>query len=114
MIDPRHVRQVLLPQIGEAGQARIAAGTAVVASRGFAGDVEARYLAGAGVGALVVADADIAAAARDVDPRVRVEVRATEAPASFDFGARDPVAREAALGAWRAVASLRRLVAGAP
>jgi hypothetical protein len=94
MSDSRHARQVILPEIGEAGQARIEAGSAVV-DAGRSGEIEALYLAGAGVGRIVVADAASASDARGAAP----------------FDVRDEAARDVALGAWRALATLRALVA---
>jgi hypothetical protein len=112
----RHVRQVILPEIGEAGQARLASATAVVAASGVAGEIEARYLAGAGVGHVVVADEAIAAAANEVDPGVRVEVGGFDVSRiAHDwppFDARDASAREVALGAWRALRAMRAVVRG--
>lgn len=46
-LDPRFARQARLPEVGEAGQARIAAYTAEIES-GYVGDVAALYLARAG------------------------------------------------------------------
>jgi hypothetical protein len=49
MADPaRFVRQVLLPEIGEAGQARIAATVASVDGEGLAHEVATLYARGAG------------------------------------------------------------------
>ena len=115
MSKPRHSRQVRLAEIGEEGQARIQATTAHVEAEGLAGAIEARYLAGAGVGRIAVVSEVIGAAARAVDASVqivaeaRVDLRLGEPPA---FGVNDPVAREVAIGAWRALAHLRRAALG--
>ena len=116
MIGSRHVRQVLLAEIGEVGQARLASGSATVDVGGAAGDIEVRYLAGAGVGRIVVADALTADAARAIDPVARVEIDPHTRPVRGDaphatFGIRDPAARDVALGAWRALDTLRTLLA---
>ncbi len=47
MSDPRTLRQRLVAEIGEAGQARIGAARVVVAGEGPAAEVERRYLEGA-------------------------------------------------------------------
>jgi hypothetical protein len=110
---PRHTRQVRLAEIGEVGQERIEATTAYVDDEGIAGTLEARYLAGAGVGKIATASPGIADAARAVDPNVhliegaRVRLGHGEPP---PFGIKDPVALEVARGAWRALAHVRRAV----
>jgi hypothetical protein len=95
-----------------------------VRSAGLAGEVEARYLAGAGVGSLVVLDDDIARAARSVNTRATVRTAAEHDrdlaphPAAGTPG-EDPAwaealstpARDVALGAHRALVSLRRALA---
>jgi adenylyltransferase/sulfurtransferase len=55
----RYHRQVLLPQIGPAGQARLAAARVLVAGCGALGSVVAEQLARAGVGSLVLVDRDV-------------------------------------------------------
>src|SRR5213080_3187977 len=54
----RYNRQVLLPFIGEEGQKKICASTAVVAGCGALGTVIANVLARSGVGRLKVIDRD--------------------------------------------------------
>lgn len=111
MSDARHTRQVRLAEVGDAGQARIAATTAHVEAEGLAGVVEARYLAGAGVVKIATPIDAVGDAARAVDARVeivpppRVHLGSGEPPA---FAFRDPVARDVALGAWRALVHVRR------
>jgi hypothetical protein len=84
----RFTRQVKLAEIGRRGQAKIEAATAV-SSAGFAGWVEARYLAAAGVGNVQDGTHEL------VDAR---------------FDGLDPAAREVALGAHAAVVTLMKLV----
>jgi len=113
----RHDRQSRLAGVGAAGQQRIAAALVDVQADGLAGEVAARYLAGAGVGRLHVRDRALAQAAASVDPSVRVEVGASPAPAatagpSTDElpGFRDPSARDVARGAREALRALRGLL----
>ena len=109
----RHSRQIRLSEVGEEGQARIAATTAVVDGEGLVGAVETRYLAGAGVGRIATTSAFIADAARAADASIqimneaRVKLGHGSPPA---FGIQDPAAQDVALGAWRALAHLRRAV----
>ena len=110
MSRPRHSRQVRLAEVGEEGQARLEATTAFVEGDALAGIVEARYLAGAGVGKLATEHEAVGDAARAVDATVqvvegRVRLGLGEPPA---FGVRDPAALDVALGAWRALAHVRR------
>lgn len=55
----RYHRQVLLPQIGAAGQARLATARVLVVGCGALGGVIAEQLARAGVGSLVLVDRDV-------------------------------------------------------
>jgi hypothetical protein len=111
MSRPRHARQVKLAEVGEEGQARLEATTAFVATDDLSGVVEARYLAGAGVGKISTAHEAIGEVARAVDSTIQI-VEARPAPLGLGeppaFGVRDPVALEVALGAWRALAHVRR------
>lgn len=59
----RFVRQVLLPEIGEAGQRRIEAASAAVAGEGLAHEVAARYALGAGFGGVTRGPVDVEALA---------------------------------------------------
>jgi hypothetical protein len=59
----RFVRQVLLPEIGEAGQRRIEEASARVAGDGLAHEIAALYAAGAGFGAVAPGAVDVGALA---------------------------------------------------
>ena len=59
----RFVRQVLLPEIGEAGQMRIVEAEAAIAGAGLAHEIAARYAEGAGFGAVVAGAVDVEALA---------------------------------------------------
>lgn len=58
MADARYARQLLLPEIGEAGQAALADSRVGLIGCGGLGTLAAGYLAGAGVGRLHLADGD--------------------------------------------------------
>jgi hypothetical protein len=108
----RHRRQRLLAEVGSAGQARLASAHAEVRLGGFAGEIAARYLAGAGLGRIMVADAAHARYARDIDPNVHVEVGSTGTSRAVDaFDLRDEAARDLAAGA-RAALRVIRVVLG--
>jgi adenylyltransferase/sulfurtransferase len=65
----RYARQMVLPEVGGVGQARLRAAAAVAS-----GEVEALYLAAAGVGHLTVPTPDIAERVRELNPLVEVTV----------------------------------------
>ena len=109
----RHARQAQLAGIGVEGQARVARAEVDVGLDGFAGEVAARYLAGAGVGCVRVLSEALAAPAREVDARVRVEVRpGLQAPGADEVDLGDPAAIELARGALLALRALRRAAGG--
>lgn len=54
----RYSRQILLPQIDLSGQQRLAASTVLIVGAGGLGSPACLYLAGAGVGRLIIADGD--------------------------------------------------------
>jgi molybdopterin/thiamine biosynthesis adenylyltransferase/rhodanese-related sulfurtransferase len=54
----RYARQMVLPEVGAAGQARLAAASVVVVGAGGLGCPVLQYLAGAGIGRLVIVDHD--------------------------------------------------------
>jgi adenylyltransferase/sulfurtransferase len=56
--DPRYARQIILPEIGPAGQARLADGRVLVVGAGGLGSAVLYGLAGAGVGHLSIVDPD--------------------------------------------------------
>ncbi len=55
----RYARQSVLPEVGPAGQARLASATALVVGAGGLGCAVLQYLAAAGVGRLVIVDHDL-------------------------------------------------------
>jgi molybdopterin-synthase adenylyltransferase len=84
----RYARQIVLPEVGGTGQEALRAATATATS-----EVEALYLAAAGVGTIVVPSEAVAAAARALNPLVRVDVG--------NVPAADVSVEQAALFAWR-------------
>lgn len=62
-VDPRHLRQVLLAEVGERGQARIDASTLALAGDGLAHEIASRYALAAGARALVPGLVDVDALA---------------------------------------------------
>jgi hypothetical protein len=91
----RFLRQVILPEIGAAGQRRIEAARASVGGDGLAHEVASRYARGAGFAA-------VSPGAIDVDAL---------APASI---AADPAARAVLAGSRAALAEMRRALKEAP
>ncbi|APR81366.1 Hypothetical protein A7982_06713 [Minicystis rosea] len=59
----RFLRQVLLPEIGEAGQRRLSASVAAVGGDGLAHEVAARYAEGAGFASIAPGPVDVEALA---------------------------------------------------
>jgi hypothetical protein len=112
----RHGRQMLLAEVGAAGQARIASALAQVPGDGVAALVAARYLAGAGVGRILVRSAALAAAAARVDAALPIQVDPLLPAAAADnaFDLRDPAARAVASGARTALRILRGILDGPP
>lgn len=97
-IDPRWLRQVLLPEIGPVGQAQIARAAAPVLASGrveaaLAHEVAERYARGAGFGELVPGALDLAALAPD------------------DLVS-SPAAREVLAGSRAALAAIRAAIEG--
>ncbi|HYX02868.1 MAG TPA: ThiF family adenylyltransferase, partial [Reyranella sp.] len=54
----RYARQVVLPEVGAAGQERLSAASVLVVGAGGLGCPVLQYLAGVGVGRLIVVDHD--------------------------------------------------------
>jgi hypothetical protein len=108
-VSRRHTRQVRLAEVGADGQGRIARAAVDVRGRGVAAQVTARYLAGAGVSRLRVADQAIAAAALGIDASVQVEVDPSLAVGRADEPAElsDPTARALGAGALAALQAIR-------
>jgi hypothetical protein len=93
----RYGRQIRVVEIGEAGQARLAASLVVLQGQGFVREVEETYLRLAGVPiALLAAPPADAVATNDLLP----------VDASFEHEA----AREVAEGAWRALVAMRQIL----
>ena len=59
MFDERYARQVMLPEIGEEGQHRLASASVLLVGLGGLGSTVAPSLAGAGVGRLGLCDPDV-------------------------------------------------------
>lgn len=72
----RHVRQMRVPEIGKEGQRLLAAATVVVPGDDLASEVAVRYLAGAGVGTIVVAASRLASIGLAIDGRLAFRVDA--------------------------------------
>jgi molybdopterin/thiamine biosynthesis adenylyltransferase len=89
----RYARQIVLPDLGGAGQEALRAATVTAAS-----ELEALYLAAAGVGTIVVPTDAIAEAARALNPLVRVEVGNVPGCAAAEASV-----EQASLFAWRAI-----------
>ena len=91
----RYTRQARLAEVGEAGQARIAQASIAVRGQGARGDIEATYLRAAGVGHVAIANT-IEHADVDDSPLASLSL--------------DPSAGDVAIGAWRALDALRRVL----
>jgi hypothetical protein len=86
----RHGRQIRLREIGEAGQARLAAASVPLRGRGFAREIEATYLRLAGVG--------------------QIEEGGSRAQPAPTLGLRSEAAREVGEGALAALAAIRTVL----
>jgi hypothetical protein len=90
-VSARFVRQVLLPEIGAAGQRRIEAAPAAIAGDGLAHEIASRYAIAAGFAGTAPGPIDVGALA----------------PAEL---VHDPRAREILAGARAALGEIRRVV----
>jgi molybdopterin/thiamine biosynthesis adenylyltransferase len=108
----RHARQARLAGVGAEGQARIGRASVDVRLDGFAADVAARYLAGAGVGCVRVRAEDLAEGARAIDAGVRVEVDPSLGIEADTVDLEDPGARDLARGALHALRAIRAAIEG--
>jgi hypothetical protein len=102
----RHGRQIRLPEIGEAGQERLVTNPIVLLGAGDAREIEASYLARAGV--RVVDDAGVQAKAKAKslsDGSAKLHDEITKA-----LGMRDVAAAEVADGALRALLAMRKIL----
>ena len=107
------MRQAQLVGVGPAGQARMARASVDVRLDGFAADVAARYLVGAGMGCVRVRAEELALGARALDEGARVEVDPSLGDAADSVDLDDPSARELARGALGALAAIRAVLEGA-
>jgi hypothetical protein len=107
----RHARQARLAGVGAEGQARIGRASVDVGLNGFAADVAARYLAGAGVACVRVRASELGAGVRAIDPAVRLEIEPSLGDAPVDsldsLDLDDAAARDLARGALCALRALR-------
>jgi len=107
----RHGRQTKLAEVGFEGQARIAGAHVEVRADGLVGEVAVRYLAGAGVGRLRVANERLAQIAKGIDASIDVEANArVEAEPRRGFRLDDETAREVARGAEIALNALQSIL----
>ncbi len=116
MADPRTLRQRLVVEIGDEGQSRLDRALGLVYDVGLAGEIEARYLAGAGFGCVRTASQATAVAAREVRPDVvlntdapRLEVPSPPAVDPLMHDDPDPAVLAVARGAARALHQIRTI-----
>jgi hypothetical protein len=102
----RYGRQIRLPEIGEAGQARLLASEVVIAGVGDARTVEAAYVARAGMRVVDDANAEAKARAKAVtDGSDKIHTATLAA-----LGLEDSAAREVGDGALRALLAMRKVL----
>ena len=103
------LRQRLVAEIGDEGQARIGRSIAVVGGGGDAGEIEARYLACAGFSEVRVRTARQRKVVREAAPSAHVEQTnaAPIASAPLMIDGADPVVADLLAGASRALRTLR-------
>jgi adenylyltransferase/sulfurtransferase len=101
--DDRYIRQMILPQVGPEGQARIGASHAVVVGCGALGSYQAEILARAGVGRLTIVD-------RDFVERSNLQRQVLFTDADVEAGIPKAVAAERALRAVNPTIEVRGVV----
>ena len=94
----RHGRQIRLPEIGEAGQARLLAAEVTLGGAGDAREIERAYLRGAGVRV-----SEAGAPRPPAEAKAYAELLAT-------LGLRDRAARDVGDGALRALIAMRAVL----
>ena len=102
----RYGRQIRLPEIGEAGQARLLASDVVLGGSGEVRTVEAAYLARAGVRVIDDAKAEAKAKAR----AAAAGADKLHADLLASLGLKDSIAREVGDGALRALLAIRTIL----
>ena len=116
MSDPRTLRQRLVTEIGEAGQAHLGRASGVVTTTDrLEGEVEARYLAGAGFGLVRTATHAATRAVVEASPDTAYatdadEIHVTppnELTASLEAAGMHPSARAVGVAAARALHQIR-------
>lgn len=110
----RYARQMRLVDLGAAAQEKWQAARVVVRGSSLAARTEALYLAGAGIGTLVVAE-DVANAVRALNPDVVIEPErpgdAADGRTSNAFELVDPSCAAVAAGALAALRELKAALA---
>ena len=108
----RHARQTRLTGVGAVGQARLARASVEVRLDGFAADVAARYLAGAGIGSVRVRSEEATGGARAIDASLRVEVDPSLVVEVDAVDLDAPSASDLARGAMCALRAIRAALEG--
>lgn len=101
----RHGRQIRLPEIGEAGQARLYASEVVAGAVGDAREIEVAYLARAGVKVA----AEVKAGGKNKPGAAQADLE-EHAAVLGSFGIADSAARDVADGSLRALLAMRRIL----
>lgn len=105
----RYARHLLLDELGGEGQERLLSACVRVRGTGRAARWAARYLAAAGVGALVLDDPAAAAECRELSPEVRI-LSPGEAGQGADLDLDLAASAPAEIGAMAALRAVRELV----
>ncbi|MGH7272133.1 MAG: hypothetical protein ACREJ3_17010 [Polyangiaceae bacterium] len=101
----RHLRQMMLAEVGEEGQARLAAARVRVGGGGLSADVAARYLTGSGVECVQVENGGRDPVTLTVDAN-----GSDDEERGGGLGLRDPVAQGLGHGARAALRAIRAIV----